>query len=487
MAALEDLQAQRQKIIAEIQRRGGKDKAPGFTKQLNDIDAQIRQAKGGSGIMTEPPTSLPATTEDKFTGLSNDQARAINQAETADVSLGSIANNQLNQIAQNYSQPIDYSQAPQLAQWNNISGGPQAPTMQSQMPGSANYSGIPQMGAAYDPSQGPQLPSVADYSQGPGIAGTGNFNDWRQQQIDATTAAFDSRFDSIFSRQQEDLEQKLYNEGVPRGSEKYNEAMASLQNTQADQRLQNYSTAMNQAGTNASQFADIQNTGHQLYANDANTQFGQGLALNQQGAANQAQQFNQQGQLHQQGMSDATTINNQDWAAYNNQLNSLGTQFDWANTAYGNQTNAALTNYQMGNQARQDWINDQNAQRNQPLVDFNSLRGSISSMPTQNLGYSQGMSQMAQQQKNTLAQIAATPRGGGGGGGGSQPLYAQNGFGSYQDYAAFQSAMKINEAQQLAQINAQYQNGGNNVNPLYAAGGQALGIGLGTAIGYGLA
>ena len=49
MADLKTLQQQRAQIKKELDRRGGASKAPGFAKQLEDIDAQIKAAQSGGG------------------------------------------------------------------------------------------------------------------------------------------------------------------------------------------------------------------------------------------------------------------------------------------------------------------------------------------------------------------------------------------------------------------------------------------------------
>jgi hypothetical protein len=60
--ALEDLQKQRQNILAEIRRRGGEAKAPNYAKQLKDIEGQIRTQRGAApvapgpaGLLAPPP------------------------------------------------------------------------------------------------------------------------------------------------------------------------------------------------------------------------------------------------------------------------------------------------------------------------------------------------------------------------------------------------------------------------------------------------
>jgi hypothetical protein len=57
MADLAQLQQQRKQIIAEIQRRGGKDKAPGFAQKLQQIDAQIRALRQGEQPAQQGPTT----------------------------------------------------------------------------------------------------------------------------------------------------------------------------------------------------------------------------------------------------------------------------------------------------------------------------------------------------------------------------------------------------------------------------------------------
>lgn len=60
---LEDLQARRRSVIQQIQSRGGKAQAPGFTKRLGNIDSQIRSLRntasvpGGETPGAEPPAA----------------------------------------------------------------------------------------------------------------------------------------------------------------------------------------------------------------------------------------------------------------------------------------------------------------------------------------------------------------------------------------------------------------------------------------------
>lgn len=84
MANIAAMQAQRQQIINEIQRRGGATKAPGFQQQLLAIDAQLRAAKPATPAMIAkqanatpgPAQNLPVGTPTADPGFSQGQSQA---------------------------------------------------------------------------------------------------------------------------------------------------------------------------------------------------------------------------------------------------------------------------------------------------------------------------------------------------------------------------------------------------------------------------
>jgi hypothetical protein len=53
MASLQELQARRERLLKEIQRRGGRAKAPKFVAELSTLESQIRQTKGPSQSIDE--------------------------------------------------------------------------------------------------------------------------------------------------------------------------------------------------------------------------------------------------------------------------------------------------------------------------------------------------------------------------------------------------------------------------------------------------
>ena len=138
----------------------------------------------------------------RLPGLNKVQDQAIDQRNTADVTLGDQANAMLPGIADAYSQPFD---------WNSL---PSAPVQ-------------------------------------------GDFNDWRQSQIDSTYDDFNRRFDPQFAKQSEDFEQQMANRGIPMGSELYNQEKTRLEQSQSDARQSAMTQAQALAGQNAQQFFNV--------------------------------------------------------------------------------------------------------------------------------------------------------------------------------------------------------------------------------------
>lgn len=135
-------------------------------------------------------------------GLNRMQSRALQQREQADIKLGGIANEMLPEVRSSYEQPFDFS----------------------------------------------QLPSQAV---------SGDFNDWRNQQIDQSYNLFSSRFEPEFARQRDDFEQQMYNQGIPVGSERYNSLKTQMERAQNDAKQAALVNAQGIAGQNAGQFFDI--------------------------------------------------------------------------------------------------------------------------------------------------------------------------------------------------------------------------------------
>jgi hypothetical protein len=115
---------------------------------------------------------------------------------------------------------------------------------------------------AFQPTNQTQIPGVA-----------GGFDNSMKQYADNVYSEFERRNEPLFERQMSDFRQRMYEQGVPEGSEKYNNALEQLRQSQNDARQ----GAQSQATQMGMQY---QQQG-----------FGQGLAANQT-------QFDQQTQTY---------------------------------------------------------------------------------------------------------------------------------------------------------------------------------------------
>lgn len=453
MATLEELQKQRANILAEIKRRGGEAKAPGYAKQLAAVESQIRPLKKEGA---PAPGMLGPVPADKYPGANPTQNTLINQTMQGDTALGNFANGQVEQIGKNFSQPFDWAAAGPTPQGPNFQG--------MQRPGQPNFGALSPAGQMTDWGRAPGFQQT-DFSRAPGLQQTdwngmpsmpvtGDFNNWRQQQIDSTYNQFESRNAPVFKQQQEDLEQQLRNRGIPLGSKLYNDQMKQLQQSQTDARNSAMVQAQGIAGQNASQFAGVgfqargqsaaegaQRFGEsmgarQLYGQEGQQQFQQGLTARQQYGDEAAQNFGQANTLRGQGMQEQLT------------------QWDVGNQDYQNRFNDQVNQYNVGQGVWQDNVQRQQMQRNQPLTDFNALRASQSPFGAQSFQGAQAYGMQEDAQAHDRWVMKNTPRGGGGGGGGggAPPLWSQYGFSGPMQMDAYRMDLEIEKAKQLAAI-----------------------------------
>lgn len=138
----------------------------------------------------------------QYPGMSKQQARILYQGQKGDIGTGAAANSQIGQINSNFSQPYDYSELPQ------------------------------------SPVQG-------------------DFNQWRQGQIDSLTQDYERVNAPIFQKEREEFEQRMSITGNPPGSPAYNAGLKQLTDRQDAARQSAQTAAMANAGQNAQQFYNI--------------------------------------------------------------------------------------------------------------------------------------------------------------------------------------------------------------------------------------
>ncbi len=158
----------------------------------------VSSALSGSSKNNTPKNNTPkASTTSKtpaqsLPGLTKQQNANINQRQSADNSLGTAANGQLQAISNNFSQPFDYNSLPA------------APV-------------------------------------------TGDYNNWVSSQMGNYNKAFDDRNTPVFKQQADDFEQQMANRGIPMGSDLYNQQKGLMVQGQNDAREQAYAANQGQA------------------------------------------------------------------------------------------------------------------------------------------------------------------------------------------------------------------------------------------------
>lgn len=152
-----------------------------------------------------------------------------------------------------------------------------------------------------------------------------------------------------------------------------------------------------------------------------------------------------------------------------------------------NQSNAVSSAGQLfniGTSAHSNALSDAMTQRNLPLTEFNALYAARAPYDMQNLGYAQQKQLQQDKFMQDRWMMQHTPRGGGGGGGGGGGYaWQQYGFGSPQEYDAYQDARKRAEQQFAWQNDPRYRTSSGPSMGSQLLGG-VLGVGSGILGGY---
>lgn len=252
---------------------------------------------------------------DQNVSLTPEQQALFDQGQRINQSLGNLAENQgMAQITSAMNNPLS-STIPIVSNVETTAGNVALPSLQGSVENNAGQ--IQLRSGANERASGNVLNNIDQIK-----TQTQDPNLLLRDTTDALYKANTQYLDPQFSQQQAQLENKLANQGITRGSEAYDNAMLNFNN----QKQQAYESARNQAvagGMNAAQ-----------------GMFGMNLQGNQFTNSALGQQFNQSLQGRQLANSAA---------GQNNQLD-LANQAAY-NQALGQQFNQNLQSAQFGNQA----------------------------------------------------------------------------------------------------------------------------------------
>ncbi len=195
------------------------------------INTRIQFLNNKSGAGTKPAAgprdprvkALKDTAKQKLGNLTNGQNQLINDKQSADITLGGIANNKLSEVQKSMETPFD---------WNAL----------------------------------------------PAQVVSGDYNKWRQDQIDSTYNDFSRRMDPQFKQEQDDFEQMAYERGWAPGSKIYDQQKQQLLQQQSDARDTALTQAQSIAGQNATQFFNVGSQAREQAYTDAARARGMSLA-----------------------------------------------------------------------------------------------------------------------------------------------------------------------------------------------------------------
>jgi len=299
-------------VVAAAQTQQNKDTAIA-NAALNRID-QVTPW----GNLTYSQNGVDANGIPKYTqtiNLSPEQQKLLQSNDQISQALANLGLNQLGTTSNALSQPFNYNNAP--SQVNSVGFNP------SKYVNNVSYGSIQ---------------NDVDTSKVPALIGGDKLAEDLQTQRDALYKQQSAFLDPQWKQDQSDLENKLVQQGIAQNSDAWNRAVGDFSRNKEFA----YGNARNNAITGGGQ--------------EQSRLFGIGLASNQNayGQALNNAQFHNQAQA--QGFGQAFQ---------NAGLN---------NSVYGQLFNQGVTNANLQNQGRNQYINEQNYLRQQPLNELNALR-----------------------------------------------------------------------------------------------------------------
>lgn len=294
--------------------------ANAFLNNVNQVTPQgsLNYNATGSYNWTDPVTgtayNIPTFTATQT--LSPEQQAIQGQNQAAQYNLAGMANAQSGKIAQHLSNPLDTSGAPARGDASSITGVPSAATSFAQ--------------------GGPLQSSLSNIGDITRSYGAGDFSADRQHVEDALMA----RMNPQLQLERSSIEQRLADQGIRYGSPAYTHAMDDYNRQANDARF----AAVDQAGGEQARMMQMDKT-RADFQNAAQEQ-GYNQELGQAGLNNAAQ-----GQQFQQNAAEAT----------------------FRNAGLAQQVQQAQSGFNASEVARNQYLQEAYANRNQPINEITSL------------------------------------------------------------------------------------------------------------------
>jgi hypothetical protein len=283
-------------------------------------DGSLTYANTGSYAFTDPTTgqtyNIPIQTA--YQTLSPSQQAIKGQYEGAQFNTAGMANSLSGKIAQHLSQPMNFSGAPAAGNASNITGIPAAET---------SFNGGGPIQDTFGQPAGQIKTSYAP---------EGNYSQDRQRVEDSLMA----RMNPQLALERSSIEQRLADQGIRYGSAAYKNAMDDYNRQANDARF----AAIGQAGSEQARM---------------NSMAGQEAAFQ-----NSAQQ-----QGYEQELGRGSFAN----AAQGQEFSQNAAQATFRNAGLAQQLGQQQAGFNAAQAGRNAWMNEQYAQRNQPIQEIGAL------------------------------------------------------------------------------------------------------------------
>jgi hypothetical protein len=290
----------------------------------NTPDGSLRYDQTDTYNWVDPYTgtniSIPRFTATQT--LSPAQQAIQDQGNTAKVNLAGLAANQSDRLSKLLGSEINLGNAPDAGQASSITGIPQAAT---------TFGDVGQQQSTFDQSGAASAGNIQS-TYGP----SDNFSADRQNVQDALMA----RINPQLAVEKDQLTQQLADQGIRYGSQAYQSAMDNYNRQSNDARF----SAIGQAGQEQQRMMD--------------------MAAQKAGFQNAAQQ-----QAYTQSQQTGQFANQ----AQQENFRQAGARADYSNAGLAQQVAQAQTGFNAENMARNQYMNEQYALRNQPINEISSL------------------------------------------------------------------------------------------------------------------
>jgi hypothetical protein len=358
------------KVVSDAQTASNQSTAQ-YQASLNA--GNVNTPLGSSKYTSRVDPTTGATVYDQNISLTPDAQAQLDQELAQNRQLNDVAGGMLTNVGNAYSSPMDFSKLPGLT--GSVATGQYKTGIDTSgvnpLTGAPNLAGY-QTDAAVN---GPDLVGNIDMNGLPELYGANDLEGARKAVQDALYQRQAQYLDPQYAQRENQMRVRMANQGITEGSEAWNNAMSEFSRDRALNYDNARTGAITGSGSEMQRLADIarSNRGQAFgeratganFTNDARAQaLAEALSLG-----------NFRNNAAGLGNADAFKSAQFNNDTSNTQFGRAATEADLFNSATGAQNADTLRAAGFGNDARTQALQEALTQRNQPLNEFNALRG----------------------------------------------------------------------------------------------------------------